>query len=179
MPSSPSAERFFIFLLFSVFRALRARKTENRKWKSTMLPQAKSSSARPLSKKGEAHANLRILLPHLPEADQRLLQQRRAGRDAGGRLRRLRRRESDAADLQCRRRSLGRGGYGARRRPGIVGRLRGEHPQALAQAMRAAGAGRDMGKDFQEVAGRLEKGESAASVEASLRKRVGEDMQAH
>ena len=55
----------------------------------------------------------------------------------------------------------------------------GESPQALAQAMRAAGAGRDLGKDFQEVAGRLEKGESATSVEASLRKRVGEDMQAH
>jgi putative FmdB family regulatory protein len=55
----------------------------------------------------------------------------------------------------------------------------GEHPQALAQAMRAAGAGRDMGNDFREVAGRLEKGESAASVEASLRRRVGEDMQAH
>ena len=55
----------------------------------------------------------------------------------------------------------------------------GENPQALAQAMRAAGAGRDMGKDFQEVAGRLEKGESATSVEASLRRRVGEDMQTH
>ena len=55
----------------------------------------------------------------------------------------------------------------------------GESPQELAQAMRAAGAGRDVGKDFQEVAGRLEKGESATSVEASLRKRVGENMQAH
>ena len=55
----------------------------------------------------------------------------------------------------------------------------GNDPQALAQAMRAAGAGRAMGKDFQEVAGRLQKGESAASVEASLRRRVGEDMQAH
>lgn len=60
-----------------------------------------------------------------------------------------------------------------------AGSVRGESPQALAQAMRAAGAGRDMGKDFQEVAGRLETGESATSVEASLRKRVGEDMQAH
>jgi putative FmdB family regulatory protein len=54
-----------------------------------------------------------------------------------------------------------------------------ESPQALAQAMRAASAGRDVGQDFQEVAGRLEKGESATSVETSLRKRVGEDMQAH
>ena len=60
-----------------------------------------------------------------------------------------------------------------------AGGVQGESPQALAQAMRAAGAGRDLGKDFQEVAGRLEKGESATSVEASLRKRVGEDMQAH
>ena len=55
----------------------------------------------------------------------------------------------------------------------------GERPQELAQAMRAAGAGRDLGKDFQEVASRLESGESAASVEASLRKRVGEKMQPH
>ena len=60
-----------------------------------------------------------------------------------------------------------------------AGGVQGESPQALAQAMRAAGAGRDLGKDFREVAGRLEKGESASSVEASLRKRVGEDMQAH
>ena len=60
-----------------------------------------------------------------------------------------------------------------------AGSVHGENPQALAQAMRAAGAGRDLGKDFQEVAGRLEKGESATSVEASLRGRVGEDMQAH
>ncbi len=55
----------------------------------------------------------------------------------------------------------------------------GERPQALAQAMRAAGAGRGGDQDFQEVASRLEKGESATSVEASLRKRVGEDMQTH
>jgi putative FmdB family regulatory protein len=54
-----------------------------------------------------------------------------------------------------------------------------ERPQELAQAMRAASAGRDVGKDFQEVASRLEKGESATSVEASLRKRVGEKMQPH
>jgi len=54
-----------------------------------------------------------------------------------------------------------------------------EHPQILARAMHAAAAGRDMGSDFREVAGRLEKGESAAAVEASLRKRVGEGMQPH
>jgi hypothetical protein len=45
--------------------------------------------------------------------------------------------------------------------------------------MHAAGAGRDMGSDFHEVAARLEKGERAAAIEASLRKRVGEDGQAH
>ena len=56
---------------------------------------------------------------------------------------------------------------------------RAERPQDLARAMRAAGGGRDVGKDFQEVASRLEKGESAASVETSLRKRVGEKMQPH
>jgi putative FmdB family regulatory protein len=55
----------------------------------------------------------------------------------------------------------------------------GEQPQALAQAMRAATAGRDMGSDFGEVASRLEKGESATSVEASLRRRVGEKPQPH
>jgi len=60
-----------------------------------------------------------------------------------------------------------------------AGGMHGDHPQELAQAMRAASAGRDVGKDFQEVASRLEKGESATSVEVSLRKRVGEDMQAH
>src|SRR5262249_55156505 len=54
-----------------------------------------------------------------------------------------------------------------------------ERPQDLARAMRAASGGHDVGKDFQEVANRLEKGESATSVEASLRKRVGEKMQPH
>ncbi len=46
-----------------------------------------------------------------------------------------------------------------------------ETPQALAQTMRRAARGRDMGAEFNEVAGRLEKGESAPSVETSLRKR--------
>lgn len=51
--------------------------------------------------------------------------------------------------------------------------------QALAQAMRSASAGRDMGQGFQEVATRLEKGESATAVETTLRKRVGETMDVH
>jgi len=37
--------------------------------------------------------------------------------------------------------------------------------------MRQAARGRDMGAEFNEVAARLEKGESATSVETSLRKR--------
>jgi len=35
------------------------------------------------------------------------------------------------------------------------------------------------GDDFKEVAHRLEKGENANSVEKSLRKRVGEEMETH
>ena len=52
----------------------------------------------------------------------------------------------------------------------------GDSPQGLAQAMHAAAADRDMGGDFREVATRLEKGESATAVEASLRRRVGEKI---
>ena len=52
-------------------------------------------------------------------------------------------------------------------------------PQALARAMQTAGAGREMGNDFKEVAARLGKGESATAVETSLRKRVGEKMEPH
>jgi putative FmdB family regulatory protein len=63
--------------------------------------------------------------------------------------------------------------------PPAAGGGPGESSQELARAMRDAGAGRQAGKDFQEVASRLEKGESATSVEASLRKRVGEKMQPH
>lgn len=44
-------------------------------------------------------------------------------------------------------------------------------PQALAQTMRQAARSRNMGAEFNEVAARLEKGESATSVETSLRKR--------
>lgn len=51
----------------------------------------------------------------------------------------------------------------------------------LAGAMRKSGrqARTDLGQDFKEVASRLERGESATSVEQSLRKRVGERMQPH
>ena len=53
-----------------------------------------------------------------------------------------------------------------------------EDPMALARTMREASrtAGQDFGSDFNEVASRLEKGESATSIEKSLRKRVGESM---
>ncbi len=40
-------------------------------------------------------------------------------------------------------------------------------------------SGADYGDDFKEVKSRLEKGESANSIEKSLRKRVGESMQTH
>lgn len=56
---------------------------------------------------------------------------------------------------------------------------RGDDPRSLARSMRAASAGRDMGSDFQEVAARLDAGEQAPAIEASLRKRVGESMQVH
>jgi putative FmdB family regulatory protein len=53
--------------------------------------------------------------------------------------------------------------------------------RALAQTMRQASqsAGQDLGRDFNEVAKRLERGEKATSVEKSLRKRVGERMSPH
>ena len=53
-----------------------------------------------------------------------------------------------------------------------------EDPSALARTMREAShrAGQDFGSDFNEVASRLEKGESPTSIEKSLRKRVGESM---
>jgi putative FmdB family regulatory protein len=50
-------------------------------------------------------------------------------------------------------------------------------PEALARTMRRAG--KNMGRDFNEVAGRLERGESPTSIETSMRKRVGEDKGAH
>ncbi len=53
--------------------------------------------------------------------------------------------------------------------------------KTLAQTMRRASqkSGQDLGNDFKEVASRLERGESARSVETSLRKRVGEKMDPH
>lgn len=56
-----------------------------------------------------------------------------------------------------------------------------EDPKALADAMRQAQSGSrsDMGEDFREVERRLEKGESSASIEKKLRKRVGEQMDTH
>lgn len=53
--------------------------------------------------------------------------------------------------------------------------------KALAQTMRQSiqAAGQDLGADFKEVANRLEKGETATSVEKSLRKRVGESIEIH
>jgi putative FmdB family regulatory protein len=62
-------------------------------------------------------------------------------------------------------------------RPSGTGTPHGNDPQSLAQRMRMAARGRDMGDDFREVAARLEKGEQAATIEASLRRRVGETMQ--
>jgi len=50
-------------------------------------------------------------------------------------------------------------------------------PETLARTMRRAG--KNMGRDFNEVAGRLERGESPTSIETSFRKRVGEDKGAH
>jgi putative FmdB family regulatory protein len=61
--------------------------------------------------------------------------------------------------------------------PSATGTPHGNDPQSLAQRMRTAARGRDMGDDFREVAARLEKGEQAATIEASLRRRVGETMQ--
>jgi putative FmdB family regulatory protein len=46
-----------------------------------------------------------------------------------------------------------------------------DSPKELAETMRRAARGRDMGAEFNEVAARLGKGESANSIEASLRKR--------
>jgi putative FmdB family regulatory protein len=61
--------------------------------------------------------------------------------------------------------------------PSTTGMSHGNDPQSLAQRMQMAARGRDMGDDFREVAARLEKGEQTATIEASLRRRVGETMQ--
>jgi putative FmdB family regulatory protein len=52
-------------------------------------------------------------------------------------------------------------------------------PQALARSMREASQGKDLGAEFREVADRLEAGEKPASVEKSLRRRSGQNSQAH
>ncbi len=57
-------------------------------------------------------------------------------------------------------------------------RVDDDDPKALAQTMRQANK-QDMGRDFNEVAARLERGEKADSIEKSLRKRVGEKMEPH
>lgn len=56
-----------------------------------------------------------------------------------------------------------------------------DDPKTLAQKMRHASqtAKQDMGREFNEVAGRLERGEKASSIEKSLRKRAGEKTGPH
>ena len=56
-----------------------------------------------------------------------------------------------------------------------------DDPKQLAFEMRQASAraGQDLGQDFNEVATRLEKGESPSSIESSLRKRTGKDQKVH
>lgn len=52
-------------------------------------------------------------------------------------------------------------------------------PKALARSMREAGQGQDFGREFKEVATRLEAGEKPATIENSLRKRAGQSSQTH
>ncbi len=54
-------------------------------------------------------------------------------------------------------------------------------PKSLAETMRGENSKskQDYGEDFKEVAYRLEKGENPNSIERSLRKRVGEEMETH
>jgi putative FmdB family regulatory protein len=52
-------------------------------------------------------------------------------------------------------------------------------PKALARSMREAGQGQDFGREFKEVATRLEAGEKPAAIENSLRKRAGQSSQTH
>ncbi len=52
-------------------------------------------------------------------------------------------------------------------------------PKALARSMREAGQGKDFGREFKEVATRLEAGEKPAAIENSLRKRSGQSSQTH
>jgi putative FmdB family regulatory protein len=59
--------------------------------------------------------------------------------------------------------------------------VKDDNPKELANTMTKAirESSADYGDDFKEVKSRLEKGESATSVEKSMRKRVGETMQTH
>lgn len=52
-------------------------------------------------------------------------------------------------------------------------------PKVLARSMHEAGQGKDFGGEFKEVAGRLAGGEQPASVEKSLRQRVGQKPDIH
>lgn len=52
-------------------------------------------------------------------------------------------------------------------------------PKALARSMREASQGKDFGREFKEVATRLEAGEKPAAIENSLRKRSGQSSQTH
>ena len=57
----------------------------------------------------------------------------------------------------------------------------GNDPASLAKTMQKENSKskQDYGDDFKEVAHRLEKGENPDSIEKSLRKRVGEEMEIH
>lgn len=55
----------------------------------------------------------------------------------------------------------------------------GDDPQSLAHAMHTAANGRDLGSSFNEVAARLEQGESASAIEASLRQGTGQSLKTH
>lgn len=52
-------------------------------------------------------------------------------------------------------------------------------PKVLANMMREAGQGRDMGPEFREATTRLEAGETPMSIEKSLRQRMGQKTQTH
>lgn len=65
--------------------------------------------------------------------------------------------------------------------PAPINNTKEDNPKELASTMNTAArsSSADYGDDFREVKSRLEKGESAVSVEKSMRKRVGESMQTH
>lgn len=52
-------------------------------------------------------------------------------------------------------------------------------PKSLARSMREASQGQDFGREFKEVATRLEAGEKPASIEKSLRQRSGQNTETH